>query len=245
MWFRNKNRKTCFSDFSMLGVDIHSHLIPAIDDGSANIDDSLAMLNKFVELGYRKVITTPHVMSDYFRNDTPGIHAGLNALKRASKEAGISIDIESAAEYYIDFDFVSKIEKKIPLLTFGKNYLLVEISFLNPPERLANVLFELQTERYKPVLAHPERYGFWFDNFGIYEELFSRGILFQLNLNSLTGVYGADVQKMANQLIDKGMYSFAGSDCHRIQNLELMYKVLNNKHFDKLVGSGKLLNTSL
>jgi protein-tyrosine phosphatase len=245
MWFRKKNKKAYFTDFSTLGVDIHSHLIPAIDDGSANLDDSLAMLQKFVDLGYRKVITTPHVMSDYFRNDTPGIHAGLNALKRAAKENAIDLEIEAAAEYYIDFDFVSRIEKKVPLLTFGKNYLLVEISFLNPPERLANILFELQTERYKPVLAHPERYSFWFDNFSIYEELYNRGILFQLNMNSLTGVYGGDIQKMANTLIDKGMYSFAGSDCHRIQNLELMQKVLTNKHFERLLSSGKLLNNTL
>ena len=245
MWFWKKSNKILRSDFSALGVDIHSHLIPGIDDGSPSIESSLEMMRRFVELGYRKVITTPHVMSDYYQNDTPTIKAGLNALRRAVAENNIPLEIEAAAEYYIDYDFKQKLDKKTPLLTFGDNYVLVEMSFLNPPESFSEILFELQTERYRPVLAHPERYTFWFNDFNQFEQIFNRGIKLQLNINSLTGAYGSEVQKLAYILIDKGMYSFAGSDCHRMQHLELMPKVLTNKHFDTLLSSGKLLNSFL
>ena len=245
MLFWKKSKKPLRSDFSMLGVDIHSHLIPGIDDGSPTIESSLELMQRFVELGYRKAITTPHVMSDYYQNDNSIINAGLNTLKRALVEHNIPLVVEAAAEYYIDFDFKRKLDAKVPLLTFGDNYLLVEISFLNPPESLSEILFELQTERYRPVLAHPERYTFWLNDFNKFEEIFNRGIKLQLNINSLSGVYGPDVQKLAYMFIDKGMYSFAGSDCHRMQHLELMPKALTNKHFEKLLDSGKLLNSFL
>ncbi|MDD2564242.1 MAG: hypothetical protein PHU27_08515 [Salinivirgaceae bacterium] len=245
MLFWKKSKKPLRTDFSALEVDIHSHLIPGIDDGSPSIESSLEMMRRFVEMGYRKVITTPHVMSDYYQNDASTIKAGLNTLKRALVENNFPLEIEAAAEYYIDYDFKRKIDEKLPLLTFGDNYILVEISFLNPPESLSEILFELQTERYRPVLAHAERYIFWVNDFNRFEEMFDRGIKLQLNINSLTGAYGPEAQKLAYKLIDKEMYSFAGSDCHRIQHLDLMPKVLTNKHFNKLLNSGKLLNSTL
>ena len=245
MWFWNKKKKPIRSDFSSLGVDIHSHLVAGIDDGSPSVDASIEMMQRFVELGYRKVITTPHVMSDYYQNDTSIIKAGLNTLRRALIANNISLEIDAAAEYYIDYDFRKKIEDKVPLLTFGDKYVLVEISFINPPELLSEILFELQTEGYRPVLAHPERYSFWFHDFSQFEIIFNRGIKLQLNINSLTGVYGTDVQKIAYMLIDKEMYSFAGSDCHHLQHLDLMRKALSNKHFNKLLSSGVLLNSTL
>ncbi len=244
MWFSSNKNKT-YQDFGMLGVDIHSHLIPGIDDGSGSIDESLLMLQKFSDLGFKKIITTPHVNSDYFQNSNSIIKSGLNDLRIAANKNNINLAIEAAAEYYIDFDFVQKVKNKNPLLTFGKNYILVEVSFFNPPDKLPEILFELQTELYKPVLAHPERYPYWFDNFELYEEMHNRGILFQINLNSIGGHYGADVQKMAYMFIDNNMCSFVGSDCHRIQNLDSMSIVLNNKYFDKLVNSGTLLNSYL
>lgn len=245
MLFRSNTKNKGYQDFSVLGVDLHSHLIPGIDDGSTSLEESIVMLQKLADLGFKKVITTPHVNSDYFRNDNSTINAGLNILKRAAAKNNIPLTIEVAAEYYIDFEFAQNIKNKFPFLTFGKNYILVEVSFFNPPDKLPEILFELQLEQYKPVLAHPERYAYWFNNFGFYEELHSRGILFQVNLNSISGYYGPDIQKMSYMFIDKNLCSFVGTDCHRIQHLEIVETVLGNKHFKKLIDSGTLLNHTL
>lgn len=246
MWIKSVKKKyNKHINFGILGIDIHSHLIPGIDDGSNSIEESLAILRKFVELGYKKIITTPHINSDYYRNTPEIIKSGLETLKQAATDNRINIALEAAAEYYIDFDFVQSIRNKAPMLTFGRNCLLVELSFFNPPDNLTEILFEIQSERYIPVLAHPERYNYWANNFEYYTELHTRGVLFQLNLNSLTGYYGVQAQKTAYQFIDRGLCSLVGSDCHQIESLEIMTKALDNKHFYKLIESGNLLNNTL
>lgn len=242
--FSKKTTTGSAADLSLLGTDVHSHFIPGIDDGAKTIEDSVAMITAMHELGYRKVITTPHVMSDFYRNTPEIIMAGLEKVRAALKEAGVPIEVDAAAEYYLDFDFEAKIEKE-KLLTFGKNYLLFEVSYLNAPDNLNNILFKLQTSGYKPVLAHPERYNFWHNDFGKYEEIKSKGALLQLNINSLTGYYSPSTKKIAEQLIDKGMVDLAGTDCHHTGHLELLKKCRYEKHLHKLLESPQLLNRTL
>ncbi len=243
MWFGDNH--PAIKDFSPIEVDIHSHLIPGIDDGSPSTEESVNMLRWFHRMGYRKVITTPHVMSDFWRNTNSDIKAGLNQLRRAIAQENIPIEIEAAAEYYIDFDFHQKITNREPLLTFGKCYLLVEMSTLFPPEKLNDMLFELQMEKYKPVLAHPERYPYYQGKISNYEQLAHRGVLFQINGGSLIGFYGYENQKTAQKLIEAGMVSFIGTDMHNIHATTYLEKLLSNKWFIKLIESGKLLNPTL
>jgi len=231
-------------DISFLRTDIHSHLIPGIDDGSKSLEESVAMITEFHRLGYRKIITSPHVMSDFYRNSSETILSGLEKVKTALKEANIEMEMEAVAEYYLDYDFESKLKNE-ELLTFGKNYLLFEISYMNPPDNLNAVLFEMQTRGYRPVLAHPERYNFWHTQFEKYEELYDKGVLLQMNINSLSGHYSIPTKKIAEKMIEKGMISFLGSDCHHLGHVELMKKVVYEKHLHKLVDSGKLLNNQL
>ena len=228
----------------MLQCDVHSHLIPAIDDGSKSVEDSLNMIAAFAELGYTRLITTPHVMSDFYRNTPETILNGLATVRAAVKENNIPMTISAAAEYYIDFDFEEKI-KTGKLLTFGKNYVLVEISFINPPDNLNDIFFKLITNGYKPVLAHPERYNFWHKEFTKYEEIIEKGVLLQLNINSLTGHYSPATRKIAERMIDNNMITFLGSDCHHTGHLELMRNVVYEKSLHKLFASGKLLNATL
>jgi protein-tyrosine phosphatase len=239
-----KNNKTPDTDLSVLHTDIHSHFIPGIDDGAKSIDDSLALIRGMKELGYKKVITTPHIMTDGYRNTPEIILSGLEKVKEALKKAEIDIEIEAAAEYYYDFEFENKI-KTGNVMTFGKKYLLWEIPFINPPENMNQLIFEMATRGYKPVLAHVERYGFWQQNFEKYEELADRGVLLQMNINSVTGHYSIPTRKAAQWLIDKNMISFVGSDCHHIGHIELIKKAITDKHFQKLLGSDKLLNRTL
>jgi tyrosine-protein phosphatase YwqE len=238
-----KNEKVAQIDLGLIGIDMHSHFIPGIDDGAKTIEDSLELLRGMKEAGYRKVITTPHIMGDFFRNTPEIIHNGLAKLREATAAAGIDIEIEAAAEYYFDFDLEQKIDNG-KLLTFGDDFLLFEVSYMNAPDGLEAMIFKMQTSGYKPVLAHPERYPYWFRDLKNFEKLKDKGVLFQLNINSLTGYYSPATLKIAEQMIDKGWYEFVGSDCHHSGHLSLMQKARTSPHLRKLIESGRLLNTS-
>lgn len=242
--FSKSTRTSTAADLSVLKCDVHSHFIPGIDDGAQTMEDSIAMLREFSEKGYKKVITTPHIMSDSYRNTPEIILNGLEKVRAALKAEGIPLEIDAAAEYYLDFDFEKKIEGK-KLLTFGKNFVLFELSFLHPPNSLQSVIFKLQTNGYQPVLAHPERYNFWHEEFEKYEEIIEQGVLLQLNINSLTGFYSPATRKIAERMIEQNMISFLGSDCHHIGHVNLMSQVVYEKHLHLILQSGKLLNSAL
>jgi protein-tyrosine phosphatase len=232
------------ADLGILQCDMHSHFIPGIDDGAKTLTDTLDMLRGMEAFGYKKVITTPHIMGDYYRNTPEIILGGLEHVREAAKEAGIQLELEAAAEYYFDFDLEQKLNSE-KLLTFGKNYLLFEVSYLNAPENLDGLIFKMQTQGYKPVLAHPERYPFWYNSFETYERLHDKGVLFQLNINSLTGYYSPATKKIAERMIDQNMIDFVGSDCHHMGHQKLMQQARSNPHLHKLLASGMLKNNSL
>lgn len=241
----SKNKSGEPVELGLLGVDMHSHFIPGIDDGAKTMRDSIELLRSMEEFGYRKVITTPHIMSDFFRNTPENILSGLEQVRNAAQKEGLTIEIEAAAEYYFDFDLEGRVGKD-RLLTFGNDYLLFEVSYMNAPENLDAFIFNLQTSGYRPVLAHPERYPFWFSkSLDKYEKLKDKGVLFQLNINSLTGYYSPATKKIAEEMIARGWYEFTGSDCHHAGHIGLMKKVRTEPALRKLMESGKLLNNSL
>lgn len=228
-------------DLSILHTDLHSHLIPGIDDGSKSIEESIEMLKQFEVLGYKKVITTPHVMSDFYRNTPEIILSGLAKVRSAIQTEGLNIEIEAAAEYYLDDYFEELIEQK-NLLTFGDNHVLFELSFQNPPVRIKEAIFSMITNGYKPILAHVERYPFYFNEWEILEDLRNRGALFQLNINSLSGQYGPQVKKMGQDMIDRDWVEVIGSDCHHMRHLESINELRTNSHLHKIAGKAELLN---
>ncbi len=231
-------------DLSILINDIHSHLIPGIDDGAKTMEDSINLINGFREIGYKKLITTPHIMSDQYRNTPEIILGGLEKVRNEMKNQQIEMQIEAAAEYFIDLEFLKLIEEK-KLLTFGNNFVLVEISFFSEPPMLNEALFNLQIAGYKPVMAHAERYGFWNNSYEKYEDLKSRGALLQLNIGSLTGFYSPETKKISERLIEDGMYDLIGSDCHHQGHIDLIKGCRTEKYLHKIIESGKLLNHSL
>ncbi len=231
-------------DLSAIKTDMHSHLIPGIDDGSDSLESSVELIRGMVELGYQKIITTPHIQGEFYQNTPHIILSGLERVKRELKKQNISVKMEAAAEYLIDDQFEAKY-KEGELLTFGKKHLLVEMSYFNEHPRLKEFLFDLQIEGYRIILAHPERYSYWFRNFKKYEELKDRGIFFQINITSLTGYYSADVKKMAERFVDEEMVDFAGTDMHNINYLEALRRSCSEKYLKKLIDSGKLLNSTL
>lgn len=225
-------------------TDIHSHLISGIDDGSKSIEESVDLVKQFVGYGYKKLITTPHIMSDYYKNSPETILPGLEKLRSRLKEEGISIELEAAAEYYLDEFFLELIHSENGLMTFGNKYLLFETSFMNRPRNLEEVIFLLSTKGYKPVLAHPERYLYLSNDFSTYEELKEKGVLFQLNFISLSGYYSPMVKKTAEKLIDAGFIDLIGSDCHGQRHIDAIEASKKSKYMKKLANS-PLLNDSL
>ena len=163
-------------------------------------------------------------------------------MRAELKRKNINMEIEAAAEYYIDFDFEQKIGKE-KFLTFGNNYILVELSFMQAPNNLFDIIFKLQMEGYKVVLAHPERYPYYVKK--DYEELVARGVLFQINLLSLIGYYSPQIQQKTKELIAANQVSFVGSDCHNMNHAALYEKCQTRKDWHDLVNSGKLLNSTL
>ena len=220
-------------DLGRFKTDMHSHLIPGIDDGAQDMDQTIAMLAKFQSLGYKKVVTTPHIMTDSFPNDRNTILSGLEDVRNEIKKVGIPIEIEAAAEYYFDETLMPKIKNK-ELLTFGDNYVLVEFAFHSPPQYIDKLFFELKTHGYRPVIAHFERYLYYIGNVEKAEEWRTAGINIQINLNSLFGQYGPDVKKHAEKLIDAGQFDFVGTDCHRIEHLMILEDNLSSPYLHKI-----------
>jgi tyrosine-protein phosphatase YwqE len=231
-------------DLSVLGADIHSHFIPGIDDGSQSLAQSMELLEAMHALGYRKVITTPHSMADGYRNPTEVILGGLEKLRAEVARVGLDIRVEAAAEYYLDHELERKVAAG-DVLTFGNKLLLFELPFISEPNMLLQVIFQMQTQGYRPVLAHPERYAFWYTDFSKYERLKERGVLFQLNLVALSGAYGPQARQIAERLIDAGAYELLGSDCHNMNHVEAIRNTLTRPYLHKLIASGKLLNSTL
>ena len=232
------------ADLASLRCDVHSHFIPGIDDGAPTLEASIELILAMQALGYSKVVTTPHVMADGYRNTPEIILGGLEKVRRELDARGIDMKIDAAAEYYLDHELEQRVKDR-SVLTFGDKLVLFELPFISEPAILLNVIFEMQTAGYRPVLAHPERYQFWHTDFAKYENLKDRGVLFQLNTIALMGAYGPGVKKIAERIVDMGWYELVGSDCHSMNHVEALKATLTEPYLHKLIASGKLLNNTL
>jgi tyrosine-protein phosphatase YwqE len=237
-WFKKKSIPSV-----QLTTDVHSHLLPGLDDGVKTLEETEAILRIFQGLGYTKVITTPHIMQDHYRNTPTIITDALQKVREFIQEKNIEITIDAAAEYYLDEYFVKQIENDEQLLTFGDNYLLFETNFLSEPLNINEFIFLATTKGYKPILAHPERYVYLQNNQQRLADLIDRGVLFQLNVSSILGVYSKPIQSLANKLIDLGFAHLLGSDCHNMQHASFLKDVQKVRHFKKALTLPLLNNT--
>lgn len=225
--------KQLFKDFSFIGVDIHSHLLPGVDDGAKDTKDSLAIISALQELGFNKILSSPHVMAGHYPNTSTHLKETGAALKKSLNSAGIDIPFGHGAEYYLDEYFENLIDQD-DLLTLQEKYLLFELSFVAPPPQLEETIFKLKIKRYKPILAHPERYTYWSKKFTRYERLKEMGCLFQLNLLSIIGGYGPEVEKNAKKMLKAGLFDLAGTDAHNLQHVEKLKHALSKGLFSTL-----------
>lgn len=224
-------------------TDMHSHYLHGIDDGSETIENTMEMLKLFAENGYKKAYASPHIMGDFYQNTPEIINGKLGEVQQRAAAEGIQIELKAAAEYYLDEVFIKRIEKDEKLLTMGDNYVLFETSYINEPSQLNEVIFGLKSNGYKPIFAHPERYTYMYNEFRRYEELYEKGIYFQVNLLSLIGHYSPMAKRIAEKLIDARMISFAGTDAHSIRHLHSLEQVQKTKYYKKLLTLPLLNNT--
>jgi len=232
------------SSESLVMVDIHSHLIPSIDDGAKDMERAIELILDLKEMGYKKLITTPHV-SDMFPNSSKTILDGYYALKDELEKRKIEIDIEVSAEYYAD-DTFEKLLKNRDILTFGEEkYLLFELSYFTIPRDLESMIHEIKMAGYTPILAHPERYTYLHDSIDKYTHIKSLGVLFQINLNSLVNYYSKDITQIVKQLILQGMVDFIGSDTHHRRHIDYLRKSLKSSFYKKIFKKNNILNNTL
>ena len=232
--FFSKKRIPLTDFFTNSFVDIHSHLLPGIDDGAKDIDTSIALILKMASYGIKNFITTPHVLGNVYPNSTAVIKEKLIVVQKELEKREIKgISIQAAAEYMLDEEFSALLEQK-DILVLKDNYILVEMSYFSAPINLYEVLFKIQLKGYKPVLAHPERYNFYHSDFKSYYKLKQAGCLFQLNLLSLTDQYGKGVQKISKKLLKENLYDFVGTDTHHQNHLALLPKIGTKKTLDKI-----------
>lgn len=210
------SRKRTLSEAGIFAgmTDWHSHILPGVDDGLGGVADSLEALREYGALGIREVWLTPHVMED-MPNTTEGLRERFAELRAAYDGP---VELHLAAEYMMD----SLLEERLrsgDLLPIGSEgrHLLVETSYFNPPARLGDILDSVRSSGYYPVLAHPERYLYM--DMKDYDVLTASGAILQLNLPSLTGMYGSAVRKRALRLLRTGCYTLAGTDLHRIRQV--------------------------
>lgn len=226
-------------------TEVHCHILPGIDDGSPDVETSVALVQQLKNWGIQRIITTSHVTESTFENTPESMRQAYDRLRKALDDRGIEIEIKTSAEYRMDEYFLKQLQAGT-IISFPDNYLLIENSFFQPFWELRELVFDLQLKGYTPMLAHPERYVYYHKTPQIYKELHDQGLLFQVNLLSLAGYYNPDVKEMAWKLLDNGMVDLIGSDMHHMQHAAHITKFIGSKEYEKLKQkAGNILNNRI
>ena len=197
-------------------VDNHSHILYGVDDGVSTLEESLSVLSYLEKAGLKLLWLTPHTMEDV-ANTTEGLQTRFDELRAAYSGP---IELRLSSEYMIDTLFEKHLAEG-DFLLHGEDRVLVETSTWSPPINLWDILSEMLHKGYRPILAHPERYRYMTEQ--DYQRLHTMGVLFQLNLPSVLGVYGEGTMRRASTLLEKGWYAMTGSDCHRMRSISGQY----------------------
>jgi tyrosine-protein phosphatase YwqE len=240
-FFKKEKKDTAPLELFPVTTDIHSHVLPGIDDGSPDITTSLTLIKGLYDLGYRKLVATPHIIGDFYRNNPVIINRELDRVKNACREAGIDIELSAAAEYMLDDYFLNMLRQKEILPVHG-NLILTELPYSVMPMNVNEIVFEIITAGYKPILAHPERYFYYHRDFDEYSRLKELGFSLQVNLLSITGYYGTPAAKAAKFIFENGLADFVGTDMHHVRHLDtlsskdtniILNKYLRDKEYNK------------
>ncbi|MDY0907201.1 tyrosine-protein phosphatase [Pedobacter sp. CFBP9032] len=237
-FFTKKNKIT---DISWLGIDMHSHILPGIDDGSPDVATSLRFVKSLADLGFSQLIATPHIFKELYPNTKITIDQARFALQLAMDQAQVSLKLDSGAEYMIDQDFDLEAE----MCPIQEKFLLIEMSYLNESPNISQRVFDVEIKGYRPILAHPERYTFYFKDRTRLNRFKEKGCLLQLNLLSIVGYYGKEVKQFAEYLLKENMYDLAGTDLHHDKHLNTLTDAVQSGKLYDLIGQYPFKNKEL
>lgn len=225
-------------DLSFIHTDVHAHYLPGVDDGAKDLNTSILLISGLKQMGYEKFIVTPHIKKRSFPNEANDLKSRFSAWQAALQLHGLSVSTALAAEYYLDEHFLQLMENE-DLLCFnsfsGRGQVLIEFSFHQPPDRVTEYIQLILDHAYIPVIAHPERYRYYHEQFHIYETFKTMGCLLQMNLNALTGYYGNEEKTIAMKLLQHGLIDYAGTDMHHIRHLEALKSLQQDPHLMKIL----------
>ena len=210
--------------------DCHCHLLPGVDDGVQKVEETMLILEEWERAGVKEVWLTPHIMED-IPNKPSALKGKFETLK-ADYHGTITLHL--AAEHMMDGPFTRRLDEN-DLLPFGEDEsrLLVETSYYTPPMNMEAIIDRVKAKGYDPILAHPERYQYM--DRRDYRHWKEKGVLLQLNVPSLVGAYGPDVQRKAEWLLKEQMYDYCGSDTHSITQVDyFLNSMINKKILQKL-----------
>ncbi|SDE55865.1 Tyrosine-protein phosphatase YwqE [Mucilaginibacter pineti] len=239
---KKREKREITFNYESLMVDMHSHVLPGIDDGAQTPEESIVLVRKMIALGIKKIIATPHIMIDYYKNTPETIGNALEILKAELKKENIDIPVEAAAEHYFDETFEARVNEG-KLMTMGDNYALFEFSFINKPPNAIPVIQRMNDLGYKPILAHPERYPYM--DLEQYKNLHGWGCNFQMNSIALTGYYGKDAKRLAEEMVDNNLIDFISSDMHHPKHAQAFEDALRTTYMEKLLFDYPLKNKML
>ena len=241
----SKNDQPAYLDqLAWVGWDIHNHILPGIDDGSPSVEESITLINGLKALGIHNSVSTPHVMAGVHNNTPETIKGAHGKLTEHLKANAVDFKLNFSAEYMID-DQIDQWIQADKLCLIADKYMLIEMSYLSESKALFNVIKDIQDRGYQPILAHPERYNYYHNNFKIFEEIKQAGCYLQLNLLSISKYYGENVKTCALTLIRAGMYDFVGTDMHHTRHLEALKAVVTKYDTKELLKGNPIKNHKL
>lgn len=227
-----------------MGVDIHNHLVPGIDDGMPDARQSVQVIRSFLDLGLSKIICTPHIFDEVYPNTPQTIQTALDTLQAALDREGLTVPVSASAEYMLGEEFRQKMQRG-EMRPFPDNYLLVEMPYTTEPMQLENLIFDIELHGFKPILAHPERYIFYYDRPDRFNKLKELGCLFQLNILSPTGYYNDRCKQIALKLLKQNAYDLIGTDLHHERHLNQLTRFVQKGHAGELLGNYPFKNREL
>ncbi|MEO6404465.1 MAG: CpsB/CapC family capsule biosynthesis tyrosine phosphatase [Ferruginibacter sp.] len=233
------HKKPPVKKFFPISTDIHSHILPGIDDGSPDVETSIQLVKGLINLGINRSIATPHIIGDMYRNDADSIYGAQQVLQSALEKEGIDFELGTAAEYMLDNYFFEMLDNKTMLLTVHDKLLLTEFSYSAMPSFPEKMSFAIITEGYTPILAHPERYGYYHRDHSFFHRLKDLGFLLQVNILSLTGYYGKEVAAAGRYILQNDLASFVATDLHHQKHLDALIGFSQQKSSFELFGSKK------
>ncbi|TCD01950.1 histidinol phosphatase [Pedobacter frigidisoli] len=235
------SKKQKVTDIAWLGIDMHSHILPGIDDGSPDLATSIRFVKALQELGYDQLIATSHIFKELYPNTYETINAAKDLLQVEMDKQNISLKLSAAAEYMVDPDF----NLNESMCTLNNKHLLIEMSYLTETPNFSKTIFDIEINGYQPILAHPERYTFYFKDRSRLKRFKEKGCLLQLNLLSVLGYYGKDVKQLADVLIKEKMYDLAGTDLHHDKHLRTLTDSVQSGKLYDLIGNYNFKNQEI